>query len=98
MRTPKGVSWRLTELDAKNCREDSAGSSDTCSLVLDSIFYTKPLGITQEENQKSYRRCTEGISGQWSDGRPRPSRASRAGGDTRLSTGKLASRAAYNAF
>src|ERR1700690_594539 len=30
----KGVSWRLTEFDAKSHREDSAGSSDTCSLVL----------------------------------------------------------------
>ena len=45
------------------------------SLVLDSIFYTKPHGIAQEENQKSYRRCTEAILSQWSDGRPRPSRA-----------------------
>jgi hypothetical protein len=49
----KGVSWRLTELDAKNCRDDSAGSSDTQSLVLDSIFYTKPQGFAQGANQKS---------------------------------------------
>jgi len=83
-------------LDAKNCRDDSAGSSDTQSLVLDSIFYTKPQGFAQGANQKSYLNCTEGIWGQWSDGRPRPSRASRPGGDARLSTGKLASIAAYN--
>jgi hypothetical protein len=30
----KGVSWRLTEFDATSHREDSAGSPDTCSLVL----------------------------------------------------------------
>jgi hypothetical protein len=41
-------------LDAKTPREDSAGSSDTQSLVLGSIFYTKPQGIAQEENQKSH--------------------------------------------
>jgi hypothetical protein len=27
------------------------------SLVLDSIFYTKPQGVAQEENQKSYLQC-----------------------------------------
>jgi hypothetical protein len=48
-----GVSWRLTEFDAKNYREDSAGSLDTCSLVLDSICYTKVNGIVQGGNQKS---------------------------------------------
>ncbi len=63
MRTPKGVNWRLTEFDAESSREDSTGSLDTCSLVLDSVFYTKPHRIVQEENQKSYRRCTEGICG-----------------------------------
>jgi len=41
-------------LDAKSPREGSTGSSDTQSLVLGSIFYTKPHGIAQEENQKSY--------------------------------------------
>ena len=45
------------------------------SLVLDSIFYTKLHGVAQEENQKSYRRCTEAILSQWSDEHPRPSRA-----------------------
>ncbi len=49
----KGVNWRLTELDAKSSREDSAGSSDTQSLVLDSIFYTRRTRGVQEENQKS---------------------------------------------
>jgi len=34
MRTPEGVSWRLTEFDAESHREDSAGSPDTGSLVL----------------------------------------------------------------
>ena len=63
MRTPKGVSWRLTEFDAESSREDSAGSLDTCSLVLDSICYTKPFDIVQAENQKSYRQCTEGFVG-----------------------------------
>jgi hypothetical protein len=63
MRTPKGVNWRLTEFDAESSREDSAGSLDTCSLVLDSILYTKPRHIVQEENQKSYRGCTGGICG-----------------------------------
>jgi hypothetical protein len=43
----KGVSWRLTELDAKSDRGDSAGSSDTSSLVLGSILYTKVNGIAQ---------------------------------------------------
>ena len=33
-----GVKWRLTEFDAGSYREDSAGSSDTCSLVLDLMF------------------------------------------------------------
>ena len=42
-----GASWRLSELDAKSSREDSAGSSDTSSLVLDSICYTKANGIAQ---------------------------------------------------
>jgi len=59
----KGVSWRLTELDAKSNREDSAGSSDTPSLVLGSIFYTKPPGFTQGGNQKSYLKWTTGIWG-----------------------------------
>ena len=49
----KGVSWRLTELDAKSHREDAAGSPDTQSLVLDSICYTKVNGIVQGENKKS---------------------------------------------
>jgi len=61
MRTPKGVSWRLTELDAKSARDDSAGSSDTQSLVLGSIFYTKPPGFAQGGDQKSYCGRTEGI-------------------------------------
>jgi hypothetical protein len=34
-------------LDAKSDRDDSAGSSDTQSLVLGSIFYTKPPGFAQ---------------------------------------------------
>ena len=50
----KGVSWRLTEFDAASAREDSAESSDTGSLVLDSICYTKARGIAQGENKKSY--------------------------------------------
>jgi hypothetical protein len=50
----KGVSWRLSELDATSSREDSADSSDTYSLVLDSICYTKVNGIVQGGNQKSY--------------------------------------------
>jgi len=33
------------------------------SLVLDSIFYTKPLGIAQGGNQKSYLICTAGFFG-----------------------------------
>ena len=37
----KGVSWRLTEFDAKSPREDSAESSDTGSLVLDWIVIPK---------------------------------------------------------
>jgi hypothetical protein len=49
----KGSVWRLTELDAKSHREDSAGSPDTQSLVLDSICYTKPHRIPQGENKKS---------------------------------------------
>ena len=48
----KGVSWRLTELDAQSRREDSAGSSDTQSLVLGSICYTKVKGIVQGGNKK----------------------------------------------
>ncbi len=59
----KGVSWRLTELDAKSDREDSAGSSDTPSLVLGSIFYTKPPGFAQGGNQQSYLKWTTGIWG-----------------------------------
>jgi hypothetical protein len=56
-----GVSWRLSELDATSSREDSADSSDTYSLVLDSICYTKVNGIVQGENQKSYGRRTARI-------------------------------------
>ena len=52
----KGASWRLTEFDAENPRVDSAGSLDTCSLVLDSIFYTKAFGIAQGGNKESYGR------------------------------------------
>lgn len=29
-------------MDAQSRREDSAGSSDTCSLVLDSVFISNP--------------------------------------------------------
>jgi hypothetical protein len=54
MRTPDRGQLEATEFDAKNCREDSAGSLDTCSLVLDSIFYTKVFWIVQGGNQKSY--------------------------------------------
>ena len=57
----KGVSWRLTEFDAENPRVDSAGSPDTQSLVLDSICYTKPHQVAQEENQKSYRRGSAAV-------------------------------------
>src|ERR1019366_8176554 len=64
----KGVSWRLTELDAKSDRDDSAGSSDTQSLVLGSIFYTKPPGFAQGGGQKSYCGRTEGFLSQWNDG------------------------------
>ena len=59
----KGVSWRLTELDAKSDRDDSADSSDTQSLVLGSIFYTKPPGVKQGGNQESYSACTAGCWG-----------------------------------
>jgi hypothetical protein len=55
-----GVSWRLSELDATSSREDSADSSDTYSLVLDSIFYTKLFWIVQGGNQKSYGRRAAG--------------------------------------
>jgi len=41
-------------LDAQSYREDSAGSPDTQSLVLDSICYTKRFGIVQGGNKKSY--------------------------------------------
>jgi len=50
-------------LDAKSDRDHSADSSDTSSLVLDSIFYTKPQGFAQGANQKSYLKCTAGILG-----------------------------------
>jgi hypothetical protein len=59
----KGVSWRLTELDAQSDRDDSADSSDTQSLVLGSTCYTKPPGVTQGGNQKSYLECSAGILG-----------------------------------
>jgi len=94
MRTPKGVSWRLTELDAQSRREDSAGSSDTQSLVLGSIFYTKPPGFAQGGDQKSYCGRTEGI---FEPVERRASRACGRGGGAQLSTGKLALIAAYNA-
>ena len=48
----KGVSWRLTELDAQSDRDDSADSSDTQSLVLGSTCYTKPPGVTQGGESK----------------------------------------------
>lgn len=48
----KGVSWRLTELDAKSHREDSAGSSDMCSLVLDLMFIPNPLGLRKRRIKK----------------------------------------------
>ncbi len=41
-------------MDAQTAREDSADNSDTTSLVLDSICYTKVKGIAQGENQKNY--------------------------------------------
>jgi hypothetical protein len=54
-------------LDAKSDRDDSAGSSDTSSLALGSIFYTKPPGVAQGGNQKSYSKgalhCTTGFWG-----------------------------------
>jgi hypothetical protein len=46
-------------LDAQSARDDSAGSSDTQSLVLGSIFYTKPPGVTQGGNQKNYWRMAK---------------------------------------
>jgi hypothetical protein len=52
----KGVSWRLTELDARTSAT-IRGNADTGSLVLDSIFYTKPFGFAQGGNQKSYLQC-----------------------------------------
>src|ERR1700730_15806318 len=68
----KGVSWRLTQLDAKSYREDSAGSPDTQSLVLDSICYTKRFRIVQGGNKKSYRRVRDAILTWWSDRRSSP--------------------------
>jgi hypothetical protein len=50
----KGSIGGFTELDAASNREDSAGSSDTGSLVLDSTCYTKVNRIVQEGNKKSY--------------------------------------------
>src|SRR5258707_14096815 len=41
MRTPERGQLKSTEFDAKNRREDSAGSLDTCSLVLDLIVIPK---------------------------------------------------------
>ena len=80
-------------MDAKSDRDDSAGSSDTQSLVLGSIFYTKPPGFAQGGDQKSYCGRTEGFLSQWNDGLlARP-----AGRGRRLYSGKLASIAAYNA-
>ena len=55
-------------MDVKSHREDSAGSPDTQSLVLDSIFYTKPVGIAQEENQKSYCCAETGFRAGWGRG------------------------------
>jgi len=48
-------------LDARSHREDSAGSPDTQSLVLDSICYTKRFRIAQGGNKKSYRRVRNAI-------------------------------------
>jgi hypothetical protein len=39
----KGVNWRLTVLDARQIREDSADHSDTYSLVLDLIVIPKRM-------------------------------------------------------
>ena len=65
----KGASWRLTEFDAASDREDSAESSDTCSLVLDSICYTKVKEMVQGgEQKKLHGGCAERILGSWSDG------------------------------
>lgn len=66
----KGVSWRLTKLDAKSCREDSAGKPRHTVTCPRSIFYTKLLDVAQEENQKRYLKCTRGILG-LRDSRPR---------------------------
>jgi hypothetical protein len=49
----KGLIGGFTELDAASSREDSAESSDTGSLFLDSICYTKVKGIAQGGNQEN---------------------------------------------
>ena len=54
MRTPKGVSWRLTEFDAKNPRDDSAGSSDTGSLVLCRFVIPKRTRLRKGGNKKIF--------------------------------------------
>jgi lipoyl(octanoyl) transferase len=45
-------------LDATSCCADAANSSDTQSLVLGPIFYTRTPRVAQGENQKSYLNCT----------------------------------------
>ena len=80
-------------MDAKSHRDDSAGSSDTQSLVLDSIFYTKQKGFAQGENKESYVRVHRGTLGM--EGRAsRPS--SRAAGAPGSPPAKFAVTAAYN--
>jgi hypothetical protein len=51
----KGANWRLTKLNAKSCREDSAGKLRHTVTCPRSIVYTKLPGIAQGENKKSYR-------------------------------------------
>jgi hypothetical protein len=81
-------------LDAKSCREDSAGKLRHTVTCPRSIVYTKLPGIVQGENKKKLLEERKGSLGQWSDGRLRPSgAASWPGEGARLSTGK---HAAYN--
>jgi hypothetical protein len=48
----KGANWRLTKLDAKAAARIQQANLDTPVTCPRSIFYTKLLGIAQEENQK----------------------------------------------
>ena len=59
----KGVSWRLTELDAKSDRDDSADSSDTQSLVLGSIFIPNRPALSKGGIKKVIRRAQLDVGG-----------------------------------